>query len=171
MEVRDSLLLPRGGILRGAWFAVIVGVYRGAVVYMVPLWYHSILRKKCETGVKMYVGCWQCAKGLWECAMVLTCGCTLSTYRCMRGCIVAPTVVCMGQLCSLSMLVLWQVGPLSFLDSRVFLFGVLFVKALYVCDVMSSTYLCTWWSTNCKVPSWFITSFWALCDQRWYYNK
>ena len=36
----------------GLVFAAIVGVYRGAGVYMVPLWYRSILREKCVTGVK-----------------------------------------------------------------------------------------------------------------------
>jgi len=29
--------------------------------------------------------------------MVLKCGCMLSNYQCMRGCPVAPTVVCMGK--------------------------------------------------------------------------
>jgi hypothetical protein len=66
MEVRDSLLLLLVvGFCVGPVFAVIVGVFRGAVVYVVPLWYRSILREKCVIGMKMYVGCWQCAKGLW----------------------------------------------------------------------------------------------------------
>ena len=66
MTVRDSLLLLlMVGFCVGPVFAVIVGVYRGAGVYMVPLWYRSILRQKCVIEVKMYVGCWQCVKGLW----------------------------------------------------------------------------------------------------------
>ena len=66
MEFRDSLLfLLVVGFCVGPVFAVIVGVYGGAGVYMVPLWYRSILREKCVIGVKMYVGCWQCAKGFW----------------------------------------------------------------------------------------------------------
>jgi hypothetical protein len=46
--------------------------------------------------------------------MVLTCGCMLSVYRCMRGSLVDPTVVCMGNLHSLWMLVRWHVCPLHF---------------------------------------------------------
>ena len=66
MEVRDSLLLlVVVGFCVWPVFGVIVGVYRGAVVCVVPLSYRSILREKCVIGMKMYVGCWQCAKGLW----------------------------------------------------------------------------------------------------------
>ena len=65
VEVRDSLLLLLVvGFCVGPVFAVIVGVYREAVVYTVPLLYRSILRKKCVIAVKMYVGCWQYTKGL-----------------------------------------------------------------------------------------------------------
>ena len=66
MEVRDSLhLLLVVGFCVGPVFAVIICVYWGAVVYMVPLWYRSILWEKRVIGVKMYVWCWQCAKCLW----------------------------------------------------------------------------------------------------------
>jgi hypothetical protein len=54
MDVRDSMfLLLVVGFCVGPVFAVIVGVYRGAGVYMVPLWYRSILLEKCVIGVKM----------------------------------------------------------------------------------------------------------------------
>ena len=49
----------------GPVFVVIIGVYRGAGAYMVPLWYRSILREKCVIEVKIYVGSRQCARGLW----------------------------------------------------------------------------------------------------------
>jgi hypothetical protein len=54
MEVRDGqLLLLVVGFCVGSVYVVIIGVYRGAVVYMVPLRYRSILRKKCVFGVKI----------------------------------------------------------------------------------------------------------------------
>ena len=68
MEVRDSLfLLLVMGFCVGPVFAVIVGVCRQAGV----LWF--------------------------PCGIVPMCGRVLSNYRCMRGCPVSCTVVCMGR--------------------------------------------------------------------------
>jgi hypothetical protein len=49
----------------GPVFVVIVGVYQGAGIYVVPLWYRTILREKCVIGMEMYVRCWKSRKGLW----------------------------------------------------------------------------------------------------------
>jgi len=56
----------------------------------------------------------------------------LSNYRCMRGCPVAPTA-CMGKpVFTMDVGLLMRWSPPSF-GCRTFLFGVLYVKALYVC--------------------------------------
>ena len=144
MEVRESLLLLLVvGFCVGPVFAVIVGVCQGAGVYVVPLWYRSILREKCIIRIKMYVRCWQCTKGLW-----VMCNGTYVWAHVIQLPVYAWVScsshrgICIRKLCSLWMLVRWHVGPLSFLDRRTFLFAVLYVKALYVCDVVSRTYLC-----------------------------
>jgi len=134
MEVRDSLLLLLVGFCVGPVYAVTVGVYRGAGVYMVPLWYHSMLREKCVIGVKMYVGCWQCAKVLW-----LICN---GTYMWAHT-IQLPVYVWVS--CSSHRGMYWEacvhyrfwsvdtLVPSLFLDCRTLLFGILYMKTLYVC--------------------------------------
>jgi len=106
VEVRDNLLLLLVvGFCLGPVFAVIVGVYRGADVYMVPLWYHSIVwAHVVQLPVYAWVSCSSQPWYVW------------------------------GSLCSLWMY--WYVDtlvPSLFLGCRIFLFGVLYVKALYVC--------------------------------------
>jgi hypothetical protein len=170
MEVRDSLLLFLVvEFCMGPVFVVTVDVYRGAGVYMVPLWYRSILREKCVIGVKIYVGCWQCAKGLWVMRngtyvwahviqLPVYASVSCSSHRGMYG----EACVRYGR---------WSVDtivPSLFLGLQNLLFGVLYVKALYVC-VWCPVLICVYSEAqNCKVTCWYTIPFWALCDHRWY---